>query len=49
MQQGLTENLVTLGIDAVIVYMSYNFSKLLEVFYGRVQECSNFTNEVIDG
>ena len=49
MQQGLTENLVTSGIDTVIVYMSYNLSTLLEVFYGRLQECSNFTNEAIDG
>lgn len=27
MQQGLTENLVTLEIDTVIVYMSCNLSK----------------------
>lgn len=32
MQQGLTENLVTLEIDTVIVYMSCNLSKLLKVF-----------------
>lgn len=32
MQQGQTENLVTLGIDPVIVHMSYNLSKLVEVF-----------------
>ena len=49
MQQGLTENLVTLEIDTVIVYMSCNLSKLPQVFYEGVQECSNFTNKAIHG
>ena len=49
MQQGLTENLVTLEINTVIVYMSCNLSKLPQVFYEGVQKCSNFTNEAIHG
>lgn len=49
MQQGWVENLVTLGINTGIVYLGYNLSKHLQVFYRRVHECPNFTNEAIDG
>lgn len=49
MQQGLTENLLALAINTIIVCLCYNLSKHLKVFYKGVQERSNFTNEAIDG
>lgn len=49
MQQGLTENLVALGINTIIVYLCCNLSKPLKVFYRGVQERSHFANEAADG
>lgn len=49
MRQGLTGNLVTSGINTVIVYGCYNLSKCFKVFCEGVQEHSDFINETIDG
>lgn len=35
MQQGLMENLVMVGIDAVNMFLCYNLSKHLHIFYKR--------------
>ena len=49
MQQGLTENLVTLGINTVMVYQCYNLSEYFKVFNRGVWEHSDCTNGAIDG
>jgi hypothetical protein len=47
MQQGLTENMVTLEINTAIVYLGYNLSTHLKVLYRKIHKYPHFTNEAI--
>lgn len=49
MQQGLTGNPVTSGINTVIVYWCHNLSKCFEVFCKGVPEHSDCAHGAIDG